>query len=367
MDTLVDYIQWMGDFSLSTVPFRDADMLVLCALSYVDYSPIFDGKQGEVYLKDCKAMIQADQVEITVAGDVTGFQKILELAANSRRFGELRMSDYVEPLRNDPPLQFSAVCFHGPRGLSFLVYRGTDSTLAGWKEDFMISFSRTEAQEHALRYAEEHITPDRRWILGGHSKGGNLAFYAACLLHKEKWQAVKHVYLLDGPGFDPEGMDSKYIKRIDARTTRIIPRFSIVGMLFEPQLSDSRIVLSSASGFSQHSLSTWGIDHGKLALAEENDPISRRINTAIAGWIESIPIGNRMTLVNDLFDSLAATGADRLDELDDKGLAGLVASLHTLRASNEITKTALSDLLRRLLAEGLSLAHFHHRERNGDT
>ena len=97
--------------------------------------------------------------------------------------------------QNGPPLQFSAVCFHG-KNWSFLAFRGTDSTLAGWKEDFQISVARTGAQELAYEYAEKHLTGKQKWYIGGHSKGGNLALYAACMLSPEQWDKVERMYLL---------------------------------------------------------------------------------------------------------------------------------------------------------------------------
>ena len=121
----------------------------------------------------------------------------------------------------------------------------------------MISFRRTEAQEMALRYARAHLAPGRRWMLGGHSKGGNLALYAACLLEEELWQRVDHVYLLDGPGLCPEVMDVNCTERIEGKTTRIIPAFCVIGKLFEPNITDTRIVRSSALGPMQHNLGPW--------------------------------------------------------------------------------------------------------------
>ena len=111
---------------------------------------------------------------------------------------------------------------------------------------------------------------------------------------------------------------------------------------------------------------TWGIDHGKLALAEDADPISRVLNSAIADWIQSIPHDDRASLVGDLFHALAASGAEQLDELDDNGLEGLAAMLRSLRGSGETTRAALADLPRRLIAEGFSLKHFLRRGHEKD-
>ena len=344
MDTLTDYVQWMGDFPIAATGFRDVDALVLCALSYIDLSPVFESVKEDCRVRDCLRMIEEGRVKVMITGGDGGYPELLRLCAASRRFGELHMSDYVDLLRQEPPMQFSAVCFHDDAELSFLAFRGTDNSLAGWEEDFMISFTRTEAQELALRYASEHIGPGRRWRIGGQSKGSNLALYASCLLEEDKWNAVERVYLLDGPGLCPEVLDQSLLRRIDARTTQIVPRFCVVGKLFAPAITDTRIVRSSALGFLQHALITWGVDHGGLAQAEAHDPASLLVNETVDEWIGGISQDDRVVFTRELFNALAAGGAETLDQIQRGGREGLEEILRQLRDSSETTKRTLSEL-----------------------
>ena len=55
MDKLADYIQWMGDFPVEATGFRDADALVLSALSYFDLTPLFTGRR-----KSCRTEAAAE-------------------------------------------------------------------------------------------------------------------------------------------------------------------------------------------------------------------------------------------------------------------------------------------------------------------
>ena len=344
MDKLTDYVQWTGDFPISMTGFRDADALVLCALSYFDLSPVLPSEKAECTVSDCKSMIARNQVKVMITGGDKGYPELLALCAGSKRFGSLKMSHYVDVYREDPPLQFSAVCFHDDHDFSFVAYRGTDDSLAGWKEDFMISFTQTEAQELALSYAKENIQPGRSWYIGGQSKGSNLALYAACLLSDEKWKMVKRLYLLDGPGFCPDVLDLRLIDRINAKTVQIVPRFCVVGKLFAPKITDTRIIQSSAPGFLQHALISWGIDHGRLALTSEHDPDSVILNKAVDEWISSIDPKDRVVLVNELFDALAAGGADTLQEIQKGGREGLEAILRRLGDFSETTRKSFAEL-----------------------
>lgn len=356
MDTILDYIRWRGDIPFSVDGLREADALVLCMLSYYDIKPMWADQEGPIRLRDCRKLLDAGPVPVLLAGRDKGYQEIFAQAVASRRFGELLISDYVGTVRDDPPLQFAALCFHDESGISFLAYRGTDDSLAGWEEDFMIGFTRTEAQELALRYADAHLLTGRRWYMGGHSKGGNLALYVASSLQQPVLDRLERIFILDGPGLCGEVMDTSGVERIDSRCTRIIPYFSVIGKLFEPQITDSRIVRSNASGMAQHSLATWGIDHGALDQCAENDPRSRWINAAVGEWIDDIPQEERVVFVRELFDSLAANGARTLDELDEAGVGGFENILRSLYTSSEITRRTISNLPRQAVSQAVSAA-----------
>ena len=352
METLLDYVRWMEDFPFSATGVREADALVLAALSYFDLTPVFENRE-EAAVRDCLEMIENDAAKITLTVKDDSYTQLLEAAAKSRRFGDLRMTDYVDVLLNDPPVQFAAVSFHDDTDNTFLVYRGTDTSLAGWKEDFMISFTRTRAQSQALAYANAHVNPDRRCYLIGHSKGGNEAIFAAANLRDAKWDAVEHIYVLDGPGLCPEVLDTSGMARVNEKATHIQPTFSIVGKLFAAEIDDTRIVESSASGFQQHGVISWGIDHGKLALAEENDPTSLFVNATVDGWIDGMDMDARVVLVDDLFDALAAGGAEHLDQLDEGGLAGLEKMVRRLKGSSETTRKVMAELPKQAFRQSL--------------
>lgn len=350
LSRLDDYIRWVGALDFAACPFREADALVLCVISYFDLGPVFADERSPVYVRDCLKMLEAGEARLCITGGDMGNAAIFEAAARSERFGGLVMTDFDDIIRNEPAVQFSAVTFHDPR-FSFVAYRGTDATLAGWKEDCMISFTQTEAQRMAVEYAERVIKAydgDRAWYIGGHSKGGNQALYAACMLSPAAWERVAHVFLLDGPGLCPEVMDVGLIDRIDAKTTRIIPEFDVIGKLFEPKITDTRIVKSYREGVTQHSLASWLIDHGSLSHAEENDPHSVWFCETINDWIGTISQEARPSFVDELFAALGAGGADTLD---DMGPEELQAALIGMVKSSAETKRTLASLPRRMIFE----------------
>lgn len=357
MDRMVDYILWMRDFRISATGFQDVDALVLCMLSYFDLSPLFSAGRETATLRDAQRLIDEGRVKVNIIGRDMGYQDILQAAIRSKRFGELTLSHYVDHRRQDPPLQFAAVTFTDSDGFSFIAYRGTDSSLAGWREDFMISFAHTQAQEMARKYAEEVMATGDMWIMGGHSKGGNLALYAACTMDRDILRRLDRFYMLDSPGLCPEVMDLDCMTPIESKGVHIIPEFSIVGKLFTPMLSDTRIVRASVNGFYQHSLATWGVDHGRLYRVAENTTVSRWIGEIVDGWIHGLSRENRLIFFSEIFDALSAGGARSFEDLDRLGFKGLEAIARRLQQTSDITRRALADLPRRVILGSLDAMH----------
>lgn len=372
MDKLTDYIAWLGDVDFDARPLNEADALIMCVISYFDLSPAMDPDGGTFYLKDCAQPGNSGKLGLKITGGDLGNSDIFLAAAQSRRFGELVITRFVDQFDPDKDLQFSAVVLSWKDRFSFIAYRGTDDTLVGWKEDFMIAYTQTQAQKMAVEYAKAAInfkpakskgrTPagiigsksnkkDRVWYIGGHSKGANLAMYTACMLSDRDLAKVERVFVLDGPGFAPEVVDTELLKRIDGKTTRIIPEYSVIGRLMEPQLSDTRIVQSAFDGFMQHSLASWGVYHGGLALSDMTEPKDRWINETLRTWIEGMPYETRRTFVNELFDALMSGGAQTVPELTSNGLAGMEAVLKSFTGFSDSTKEVLSQLKNAAIAE----------------
>jgi hypothetical protein len=372
MDRLTDYIAWLGDVSFDAKPLNEVDALIMCVISYFDLGPAMDPNGGVFYLKDCVRVENSGKLGLKITGGDLGNSDIFKAAAESKRFGELVITRFVDQLDPEKDLQFSAVVLSWKDKFSFIAYRGTDDTLVGWKEDFMIAYTQTQAQKLAVTYAKAAINEtsakksgrmpaalmgrksrneNKLWYIGGHSKGANLAMYTACMLSDRDLAKVERVFVLDGPGFAPEVLGEDLLDRIDAKTTRIIPEYSVIGRLMEPKLTDTRIVQSALDGFMQHSLASWGVYHGGLALSEMTEPKDRWINETLRKWIEGMPVETRKTFVNELFAGLMAGGAQTVTELMSGGLAGLESVLKSFSGFSDTTKEILSQLKSAAIAE----------------
>lgn len=343
--TLTDYVRWMGALTFEERPFCDTDALVLCDVVYFDIFHETDAQGKTLSELIGRAPIEESEIVKCLGGGAEKHVAFIRAVEASRRFGAVRLRNFDETLDYEKSIQFAAADFGYKNIWNFIAFRGTDDTIAGWKEDFMIAFTQTPAQELALNFAVKNL--DAKAVnnyIGGHSKGGNLALYAASLLPEKLRQRVDHVYDLDGPGFCGEVFDLTALDRIRTKTTFIVPEFSVIGRLFEPDFPDTRIVVSNESTMMQHELLSWGITGEGLDIVSENDPRSKNINRIIDEWVENISQEDRKTFVNELFDALKTDGAKTMTDIMKKGVDGFEKILFQAAGSSRVTKRAAASL-----------------------
>ena len=241
MANVLDYLDWRGDLTLAQSPFSHVDSLVLCRLSYLPFEGILPGLYSDTAISIFQAaerllgdtsspVIQASQKKLTPRDG-----KLLQKLAQSRRFSHMTLSKYINSVDRATQKQFSALTVHTGDGCLYVAYRGTDSTLVGWKEDFNMGFmTPVPSQREAISYLE-HIAHNssEQLRVGGHSKGGNLAIYAAAFSSPSIQSRILQVDSHDGPGFLPKVMHSAGYQAIRSKITTFLPQSSVIGMLLE--------------------------------------------------------------------------------------------------------------------------------------
>ncbi|MBR3640420.1 MAG: DUF2974 domain-containing protein, partial [Oscillibacter sp.] len=267
MANVMDYLDWRGDLTLRQSPFNDVDNLILAELSFLDFEGVVPPPEedGSVALADA-----AEALAARTAGDRETDMGVLvpdvipEMffkMARTPRFRDMRLRAYRARLDTERAEQFAAVAVECGDGAVYLSFRGTDDTLAGWKEDFYLACSdAVGAQREAAAYAAETARrcPRKKLRLGGHSKGGNLAVYAAVFLPKAIQKRVETVWSNDGPGFGKDVLPAPRHARVAPKIRTIVPQSSLVGMLLEHE-EDYAVVESSQKGLWQHDGFSWEV------------------------------------------------------------------------------------------------------------
>ena len=322
MGTLYDYINWRGDLSFAEAPFNEVDSLIFSLLSYIDLDGIVSKEHAgpAVPLKTVANTFFAKNPDpkkismgVIVPKDII---KLFRMLKDTRRFRNVETKAYVNLIDTKKEMQFSATTFLPGDGTVLVAYRGTDDTLVGWKEDFNMSFlSVVPAQEEAERYLNEAaLYAEGNIRLTGHSKGGNLAVYAAVHCHSEVKKRLIQAWSNDGPGFG-SGMlnDPRYI---DVRPIikTLVPQSSIVGMLLEHD-ENYTVVKSRQTGPFQHDGLSWEVMGGSFVHLKDVTGESRRFNRTLNDWIQKMTPEQREQFVESLYQILSADNALTLTDL----------------------------------------------------
>ncbi len=101
------------------------------------------------------------------------------------------------------------------------------------------------------------------FIMGGHSKGGNIAVYSAMECDSSIQSRIIKIYSHDGPGFKEDILKGGKYELIKDKIYKILPQSSIVGMLLHHQ--EDYVVVETPIGFvpTYEQLNWTGLDFSK--------------------------------------------------------------------------------------------------------
>ncbi len=367
MANLFDYLQWRGDLTLAQSPFNEVDNLILCELSYIELGGIVPAptQPGCLLLKEAAARYfkgrDATEFHMGVLVPDTIPQLFAQMA-NYPRFQNLRLCGYVNQIDESQQKQFSALCILLDDGTRFVAYRGTDDTIVGWKENFNMSFlSSVPAQLDALAYLTSIAAGCNEPLrIGGHSKGGNLAVYAAMHAPSEVQARILEVYNNDGPGFRENIVQQAGYQAIRERVHTIIPQSSVVGLLLEHEEA-YQVVKSSQTGLFQHDGFSWEVCGPCFLHLDDLSGSSRHLDQALKAWLNDMDQAQRRQFVDALSTLLDATQAKTLTDLSSSKLKTAAALVNTWKHLDENTREMLTNTFHGLLHESLQLAQLKIR------
>ena len=318
MANIFDYLKWRGDVPFGADPFNEVDNLVLAELAYTDFDGILSDSFRTVSLKTADERYfrthSREEAEKS-SNHLLRAPLLMDHMLSGGRFCDMKFTKYMDMINADKDMQISAVTYLLNDGSIYVAFRGTDSTIVSWKEDFNMSFlPDTEGQLSAMRYLNEVAGKFKGPIrVGGHSKGGNFAVYAAAFCEKEVQDRILRVYTNDGPGFRDEVMLREGYKRILPRVVSIVPDTSIIGMLLTSKV-DHIVVKSSEKGLDQHVSLTWQIERNRFVVTEPSR-LGTLIRQSQKDWLSKIDDESRELFVNTLFSLFEATGMATFGEM----------------------------------------------------
>ena len=317
---LFDYLKWRNDVSLRAAPFNEIDNVVLSYLAYADFGELLQEEKRRVSIETCFKRFCKKHDLANVRESKLFIERaplVLEDMVCGARFRGTKVVHFREVFDKEKVQQFAALVFLLPDGTRYVSFRGTDLSITGWKEDFLMSFTaETEGAKEAVSYLNEVAAcVEGDLILGGHSKGGNFAMFAAAFAEDAVKERILKVYNNDGPGFREEIVRSAAYRELLPKITNIVPQTSIIGRLLSNEAAHT-VVKSTAAGIFQHDVTTWEVTKDKFVRAEP-DAFSDFVEKSLGTWLETMDDEARKSLVETVFSMIEMTEAETFVEFGE--------------------------------------------------
>ncbi len=355
MANIVDYIEWRGDLSFDVNPLNEIDALIFSQLSYINFKDIVP-----------KEFVQKKNPALTLAAvgrsffDNKDFEnrknvgsminpltiKLLELAAKSVRYGNLVVSGYEDIIDYSSEEQYSSITFSRislNKNWNFIAYRGTDDSILGWKEDCnMVVEDVVPAQKEALAYLKRAAESLKgRLYVGGHSKGGNLAIYAATNSSVKLKNRLDGIFNNDGPGFSADFFEKSEFTMIKEKVHTYVPELSIVGMLFNHAPGYSIVKSSEKNMIDQHDPFGWQVIGTGFIELEERSEQSKFAADTVNTLLSELDRDEKKQFIDTVFGLLDKTNARTNTELSSDKLENITKILKAATKLDGKTKDSV--------------------------
>lgn len=287
-------------------PFNEIDSMILAELVYCHFDEVtVSNRLGDVPLDD--GFLEKLTAGVWGADDL---KKLWRELVSNPRYQDISWESIVNKIDAKTEMQFGAITFEFMPKQYYVAYRGTTATIIGWKENFNMSFEDiVPAQFFARKYFRKRLNYfPGKYYLGGHSKGGNLAFFVAITANDKERASIVRADSFDGPGFHHQ--KRRYDKKILALKNilhKFIPEGSIVGTLMD-DLIDNRdiceIINSRGIGPTQHNMFNWEVVGNHFAIVDELISPSQIAQKAVEQIMQTTNDKERREFITTLYNAI---------------------------------------------------------------
>ena len=347
MSTIFDYLKEVTYDSIYDRPFKELDVLALTELTYLPFGHIVP--QGDTTGIPVRLSDAAELIDRTTDFIVTNQHlQLVDDLASSKRFKNIKLLNYVNEYDPDVQKQFAAMTYRLTMDVYLVVFRGTDDTLIGWKEDFHMTYmDHVPAQKRAASYLQHVMKefPKGRFLVAGHSKGGNLATYACSYLPDSLFERVDAIYSYDAPGLNKAIIETEGYQRTSPNIRRFVPQGSIVGMMLEVPEPTTIVKSRAFGGFVQHDAFTWEIKDYSFVTVSETSPDSQQTDLTLKQWVRETSAEERKKFFDTFFGIFLDAGITSINDLTD--LKQLAKAKEILQNAQDLDPTE-REMLERL-------------------
>ena len=355
MANIFDYLAWRGDLDFKTSPFNPVDNIIISQLSYLTLDDIVPGPGEKDGISiELAIRVYNEKLNSPEGIKLTSFFKndpqLIKTLAYSKRFGSCQLFGFVNHVDTNREIQFAAVSNYSSDGFCNIAFRGTDNSIIGWKENLDMSFkeaipSQLEAMDYLDKIASMTKGPIR---IFGHSKGGNLAIYAASHCNHKTQERITDVFSNDAPGFHEKLFSHAGFAAIKNRIRSYVPQASVIGMFLKHGY-ENKIIKSSQKGLMQHDLYSWETSYNDLVYSDKTTISSIYVNKTLREWIDSIDTVHREQVIDAMYHVLSVADVTSIYDLEASWFPTAWRIIKSLNNVDMQTKKMLRQLLAKLL------------------
>jgi len=352
MSHIVSYIKRQQENTFQDVPFNEVDALVLAQFVYLKWDgivPTMSEKRESVYLCDLADRMDYEHVFLDERYRKDNVE-LFEAMVESKRYRRMRMNYFSDITSLLAETQFSAMTVFLEDGPTVVIYRGTDETMVGWKEDFNMSFKEPVTGQSLsalyLQQVSEHI--DGNYIVLGHSKGGNFAVYASMNVEDEVQDRIEKVYSFDSPGFRPEILESVDFNKIKDRIIKYLPHSSIFGVLLQSK-ENYQIVECFSIGVLQHNPYNWQVSGNEFKKLDKLDRGSVFLNETYNEWLYGLSDEELHAYSEIWYQIMQEANITTMLEFTKEPGKTLISLIDAIRETDDKTKEMAKELARGLV------------------
>lgn len=355
MASIRGFLKQNGNKSFLDFPFCEADLVVIALLSYCNYEQSSITKNKDLY--NSFTNIRDFMDENTKKRITNNFFKpneflsFLEIFNKSSRYDDVKLGFFEENKSNRNEIQFFGLTFFIDDKI-FVTFRGTDRSVVGWQEDFdLVLKDVIPSQEEAKNYLFKMVNLLKKpvYVLG-HSKGGNLAYFAYYFNDINVQDMVIKVYNLDGPGFKFD--TKKLYKKNKEKLVKIVPHDDVVGILLNDP-SELIICKSSEVNVNAHDLLTWQFDffnkYKTLTRTKELTIYSETLRITINEFIKEIGIDNVKDVKTAIFEIVKINKVKDVIYIYEAALKNIHNGLTEMRRENPEQVKQMEQLIKQFL------------------
>ena len=349
---LFHYLKWRGDLTFDKDPINEVDALIFTELSYIPLDKlVYRDHQKKGYSLSYLATEFFDLYsEDTKLGAILPSSDIFQTfkaAAATPRFKDVEVRGYINLIDKEKQQQFCAMCFDIDEETTFVAFRGTDDTLIGWKENFNMAFftpipAQTEAKEYFERVSSH---TKRKFYIGGHSKGGNLAIYAGLMANEKQKKKILQIYNFDGPGFRRQFTDSITDEETVNKIHNVLPEGTIIGAIFET-VGKCEFVRSFARGLYQHDAFSWSVLGKSFVRVKHVSKGSLEFHDLLDKWVAKMTDEEKMEFVDAFYKICTANELSTLTQIASNKLKFIVNILKAEEKTKKVIYKAFSLLIK---------------------